>query len=73
MVKLTAWLITVAIAAPLMPSEHPEINTGSNIIFKIPPVVRPIIANFAFPSLLNRLFITNEPAINGNPAIIQSE
>ena len=28
MVKLTAWLITVAIAAPLMPSEHPEINTA---------------------------------------------
>jgi len=44
MQKLTHWLMTVAAAAPEMPMRRPKMNTGSRIMFKIPPVVIPAMA-----------------------------
>ncbi len=37
------WLIAVASAAPEIPRSRPKIKIGSKIIFKIPPVVIPIM------------------------------
>ena len=44
MQKLTHWLMTVAAAAPEIPMRRPKMNTGSRIMFKIPPVVIPAMA-----------------------------
>ena len=41
--KLMHWLIAVASAAPEIPRSRPKIKIGSKIIFKIPPVVIPIM------------------------------
>ena len=41
--KLTTWLIAVAIAAPDIPSPKTKMNNGSRKRLRIPPVVRPII------------------------------
>ena len=41
-----------------------------SLIFNIPPVVRPIIANLALPSARRILFITKDPTIIGKPYII---
>ena len=47
--KLIIWDNAVASAAPEVPSPRPKIKMGSRIIFRIPPVVIPTMANRAFP------------------------
>ena len=41
--KLMHWLSAVARAAPEIPRFRPKIRIGSRIIFRIPPVVIPIM------------------------------
>lgn len=42
--KLTAWLTTVASAAPATPMSKVKISTGSSTIFSAAPVTIPTIA-----------------------------
>ena len=46
----TAWLSTVAMAAPFTPMPSPKMNSGSSAMFNRPPVTRPIMAKLALPS-----------------------
>lgn len=63
--KLIIWDNAVASAAPEVPSPRPKIKMGSRKIFKIPPVVIPIMENNAFPWKRSRLFMIKEHTIKG--------
>ena len=65
--KLIVWITKVAIAAPLIPSFNTNINIGSRMIFRMPPILREIIEKKAFPSARKILFSTKEAAIKGAP------
>ena len=67
MKKLTSWLRDVAMAAPAVPRPRVKMKTGSRMMLSTPPVVMPTMAKAALPSLLRRLFITNEAHMNGQP------
>ena len=65
MQKLTNCEIPVASAAPAVPISMPKIKTGSRIMFKIPPVVMPTMANRAFPWKRRILFMIKDVIMNG--------
>ncbi len=48
--QLITWLRAVESPAPAMPMCRPNIRMGSPAMFKMAPVIRPIIPREAFPS-----------------------
>ena len=73
MQKLINWLMSVAIAAPPIPSLKANINMGSSIILSIPPKDYPSIEKNALPCDLIMLLSTNEEQIKGVPINIYIE
>ena len=73
MPKLINWLMSVAIAAPPIPSLNTNINIGSSIILSTPPSDNPSIEKNARPCDLIMLLSTNEEQIKGVPINIYIE
>ena len=65
MLQLISWLRPVAMAAPAMPRRNPKMSSGSSTMFRMPPVVRPIMASEALPSNRRMLFMVKLLAIKG--------
>lgn len=68
MPKLTAWLISVASAAPAMPRPNVKMNKGSSPMFRSPPNPSPTIDRTALPSARRMLLSTKDEHISTVPA-----
>ena len=65
MAKLVSCEIAVAIDAPAMPMSNTKISSGSRSIFSTPPEIMPTMPYVAKPWKRRRLFIDNDPIMNG--------
>ena len=71
MAKEVYWDNAVAKPAPAMPISSTKMNRGSRAMFRIPPVVRPIMARVAIPSYRRMLLSTQLAVMAGAANRIQ--